>query len=198
MAQDPDLKAILTHYLGVQRAVMLDKLEGLTERQARTPITSTGTNILGVIKHAVGVEAGYLGECFGRPSPVELPWYRDGAEDNEDMWATAEQDIPWIRNFCARVWAHSDQVLAELDLDAPGTVSWWRDPDVTLGRVLVHVVAEYARHAGHIDIARELIDGRVGWLSDSPVMPEQDEQWWADYVARLRELADSFPETSRA
>ena len=189
MAQDPDHKAILWHYLRIQRQVFLDKLEGLSEQQARTPLTGTGTNILGVFKHAVSVEGGYLGDCFGRPSPVEFPWFAEGAEDNADMWATPEESIPWLLDLAERVWAHSDKTLAELDLDTPGQVAWWRDGEVTLHRVLVHVIAEYARHAGHVDLCRELLDGEVGWQRNSRVMPDRDEQWWGEYVERLRRVA---------
>ena len=186
-----DHKAILQHYLGIQRTVFLTKLEGLSERQARTPITGTGTNILGVVKHAVGVECGYLSDVFGRPSQVETPWYAEDAEDNDDMWATAEQDIPWMLDFCERVWAQSDATIAALDLDAPGQVPWWREGEVTLHLILVHVIAEYARHAGHLDIARELLDGQIGWKQESPVLPDWESRRWVEYVDWLKELAEA-------
>ena len=127
-------------------------------------------------------------DVFGRPSQVETPWYAEDAEDNDDMWATAEQDIPWMLDFCEQVWAQSDATIAALDLDAPGQVPWWREGEVTLHLILVHVIAEYARHAGHLDIARELLDGQIGWKQESPVLPDWESRRWAEYVDRLKEL----------
>lgn len=186
----PAAKAILREYLQAQRQVLLDKLDGLSEQQARTPVTGTGTNVAGVIKHAVSVESAYLGMCVGRPFPVELPWLSDDAPDNDDMWLTPSQSIGWLVDLCRQIWAHADASIEALDLDAPGSVPWWPGREVTLQRLLVHVIAEYARHAGHLDIAREQLDGAVGYRAASPNLPSADDaQWWADYVAKLRAIA---------
>jgi hypothetical protein len=63
---------------------------------------------------------------------------------------------------------------------------------VTLHLILVHLATETARHAGHIDILRELIDGQAGLGEGVSNLPDQDEQWWADYVDRLQRTADRF------
>jgi hypothetical protein len=68
---------------------MLWKLEGLTEYNVRRPLTPTGTNLLGLVKHLANVEIGYFGATFGRPFGELLPWAEEGAETNADMWATA-------------------------------------------------------------------------------------------------------------
>ena len=83
-----DLKAELHRKLQASRAVMLAKLDGLSEYDRRRPMTQTGTNLLGLVKHLAGVESVYLGESFGRPAPEPLPWYTDGSVwDGADMWA---------------------------------------------------------------------------------------------------------------
>ena len=195
----PDAKSVLKHYLQRERDALLWKLEGLSERDARWPMTPTGTNLLGLVKHVASVELGYLGEVFGRPSDEPLPWFDDGAEANADMWATPEQSITWVVDFYHRVWQHSDSTVDALDLDAPGVVPWWPPErrDVTLQQILVHVIAETATHAGHADIVREQIDRRAGMRPGDSNLPDRDAVWWTDYVDRLRRMADAMDHDDR-
>ena len=188
------LKADLHRYLQAGREALVWKLDGLSEHDVRRPLTRTGTNLLGLVKHVAGVEAGYLGACFGRPFPEPLPWYEDGAEPNADMWATAEESTDDLVGLYRRVWAHSDATVEALELDAVGSVPWWPPErrEVTLGRILVHLATETHRHAGHADVVRELVDGRVGLRPGNSNLPSDDEQWWAAYRARLEELARRF------
>src|SRR6185437_14901793 len=141
----------------------------VSEYDARRPLVPTGTNLLGLVKHVASVEAGYLGDTFGRPFPEPLPWLADSAEPNADMWATPEESREQIVGLYRRVWAHSDATIEALPLDAAGHVPWWpaERRQVTLHGVLVHVIAETHRHAGHADIVRELIDGTVGLRPDN-------------------------------
>jgi hypothetical protein len=85
-----DDKAILHHYLRTRREGLLGKLDGVSEYDARRPLTPTGTNLLGLVKHVASVELGYFGEVFGRPSELELPWLADDAEPDADMWAAPD------------------------------------------------------------------------------------------------------------
>jgi hypothetical protein len=112
--------------------------------------------LLGLVKHVAGVEAGYLGEVFGRPFNEPLPWLEDDAEVNADMWATPDQSRESIVELYQRVWVHSDATVDALALDAVGRVPWWPDgrSEVTLHRILVHMIAETHRHAGHADLVR--------------------------------------------
>lgn len=185
-------KDTLKRYLQQAREALLWKLDGLGERDARWPMTRTGTNILGIVKHVASVEIGYFGEVFGRPSGEPLPWFADDAPDNADMWATAEESREDIVGLYHRSWAHSDRTIDELPLDAPGVVPWWSPDsrDVTLHRILVHMNTETARHAGHADILRELLDGSAGVRADSRNLPDHDEAWWAEYVETLKRAAE--------
>ncbi|HEX5331921.1 MAG TPA: DinB family protein [Cellulomonas sp.] len=195
----PEPKAELHRYLQAAREALLWKLEGLPEYDIRRPLTPTGTNLLGLVKHVASVELGYFGETFGRPSDEPLPWLAADAEPNADMWATAEQSRADVIQLYRRVWAHSDATIAALDLDAIGHVPWWPSErnEVTLRRILVHMVAETNRHAGHADIVRELVDGEVGLRADNDNIPPVDEAWWTDYRDRLertaREASPSAP-----
>lgn len=189
-----DPKTTLKRYLQKAREVLLWKLEGLSEYDIRRPLTPTGTNLLGIVKHVASVEAGYFGDCMGSPSPERFPWFADEAEPNEDMWATADESREQITDLYRRVWVHSDESIDRLSLDAVGRVPWWppERAEVTLHQLLVHMIAETHRHAGHADIVRELIDGSVGVGKDGDNMPEGDERWWSAYRDRLETVAKGF------
>lgn len=188
-ATDP--KADLHRYLQIARDVLLWKLDGLSEYDARRPMTPTGTNLLGLVKHVASVEAGYLGAVFGRPFGEPLPWFEEDAEPNADMWATAEESQAEVVAFYRRVWAHSDVTIDTLALDAVGRVPHWpaERREVTLHRILVHMTAETQRHAGHADVVREMIDGAVGMRSDVDNMAPGDRAWWDGYRRRLEDVA---------
>jgi len=186
----PDAKADLHRYLQVARDALLWKLDGLSEYDARRPLVPTGTNLLGLVKHMAGVEAGYFGLVFDRPFPEPIPGSGDDDEPNADMWATAEETREQIVDLYQRVWAHADATIDALDLDAPGRVPWWGEHgEVTLHRVLVHVATEAHRHAGHADIVRELIDGTVGFRQGNDNLPAEDEVWWQAHRERVEAAA---------
>jgi hypothetical protein len=187
----PDPKADLQRYLRVARDAMMWKLEGLSEYDVRRPLTPTGTNLLGLVKHLASVEAGYLGVTFDRPFPEPLPWWDDDAEPNADMWATLEESREQIVGLYHRAWAHSDATIDTLPLDASGHVPWWPEErrEVTLHRVLIHLIAETDRHVGQADIVRELIDGTVGLRADNDNMAPGDRAWWESYRSRLEQVA---------
>ncbi|HEX2176437.1 MAG TPA: DinB family protein [Nocardioidaceae bacterium] len=191
MAAETDPKQDLRRYLQQARDALLWKLEGLSEYDIRRPVVPTGTNLLGLVKHVASVELGYFGDTFGRPSDEPLPWLADDAEDNADMWATADESREAVVGLYHRAWAHSDATIDALPLDAVGTVPWWSEDrrQVTLHRILVHMIAETHRHAGHADIVRELIDDTVGLRVDNDNMPPGDRAWWQDYRERLEQAA---------
>ncbi|MFC5240225.1 DinB family protein [Streptomyces atrovirens] len=181
----------LLFYLQSARDALLWKLEGLPEYDVRRPLTPTGTNLLGLVKHAAGVELGYLGDTFGRPSGEPLPWLADGAEPNGDMWATAEESREDIIGLYRRAWAHADATIEALPLDTAGRVPWWPDgrDELTLHHAVVRVIADTHRHAGHADILRELMDGAVGMNETNTSLPSDDPAWWEAYRDRLERAA---------
>lgn len=182
-----DPKAILHRYLDIARDAVVWKLDGLGEYDVRRPLTSTATNLLGLVKHLAAVEAGYFGATFGRPFPDPLPWFEPGAEPNADMWATPDESRDDILGLYARVRAHADATIAELSLDDTGTVAWWPPErnEVTLHTILVHLIAETNRHAGHADIVRELVDGSAGYRPDADNLPPLDAAGWEAHRARV-------------
>ncbi len=187
----PDPKADLHRYLQAAREAVLWKLEGLSEYDVRRPLVPTGTNLLGLVKHLASVELGYFGDTFGRPADEPMPWYDVDAEPNADMWATADESREFVVGLYRRAWAHADTTIDALGLDTVGRVPWWPDDrsEATLHRILLHVVAETNRHAGHADIVRELIDGTVGLRPDNDNMAPGDRDWWEAYPGRLEQVA---------
>jgi uncharacterized damage-inducible protein DinB len=185
-------KADLLRYLQAAREALIWKLDGLSEYDIRRPMVRTGTNLLGLNKHVASVESGYLGDTFGRPMGEPMPWVHVmETEPNADMWASADELSGEIVALYRRVWAHSDVTVDMLELDTIGRVPWWPDDrsEVTLQRVLVHMIAETHRHAGHADIVRELIDGTAGFRAGEEHLPPGDQAWWADFRARLERAA---------
>lgn len=171
------------------RKALLWKLDGLSEYDSRRPLTVTGTNLLGLVKHVANVEARYFGEVFDRPSPERLPRWQDS--DGSELWAAEDETRDQIIAFYRRTWEHSDATINELSLDAPGRVPWWPEPyaDTNLFAVMVHVLGESIRHAGHADILRESLDGRTGLRAEHE--EQIDEEARAAYCAKIEQAARS-------
>ena len=186
-----DPKSVLHGYLRAARESLLWKLEGLAEYDIRRPMVPTGTNLLGLVKHVASVELGYFGETFGRRSDIALPWFDEDADANADMWATPDESREQIVGLYHRCSAHADSTIETLALSATGSVAWWPDDrrEVTLQQILVHMIAETNRHAGHADIVRELIDSTTGLRKGNENMPSRDENWWAAYTDKLERAA---------
>lgn len=186
----PEPKATLHRYLKVQRDHLLAKLDGLGERDLRWPMTGTGTNLLGLVKHVASVQLGYFGEVFDRPAGRSLPWFDDGAEINADMWATHEERSDDLLELFRFSCAHADATIEALELGATGQVPWWppHRRQVTLHQILVHMAVETARHAGHADIIRELIDGSAG--NNDGNLPQQSPEQWRAFRAQLEQAAE--------
>jgi hypothetical protein len=188
---DDDAKANLYGYLKHEREAVLAKLDGLSEYDVRRPLTVTGTNLLGSVKHLATWEARYLGEVFERPFPEPLSRWDSEAERLADMWATEHESRSDIIGRYRRVWDHSDATVDALALDATGRVAWWQDAEVPLFNILVHVLAETSRHAGHADILREQLDGTVGTDAESMAMNLHGPAFWTERRQQIEAAARS-------
>ncbi|MFH9265974.1 DinB family protein [Streptomyces sp. NPDC017546] len=137
------------------RDVVLWKLEGLDDEQLRRPMTPTGTNLLGLVKHLATVEYGWFCAPFGRAT--ETFWFDT---ETEDMTVGPDETTADILAFYARARAAADAAIRETDLETTGTA--WNGRTVSMRWVLIHMLEDVVRHAGHMDIVRELIDGATG------------------------------------
>jgi hypothetical protein len=106
------------------------------------------------------------------------------------MWAKPDESSEYLIGLYRQAWAHSDESLDALPLDAPAHVAWWpgEHASTTFGSLVVRVLAETAQHAGHCDIVRELIDGH----SRSEKDQMGDAAFWSRYVAEIQNAADPF------
>ena len=158
-------KAVLLDYLAGQRRHVLGILEGLSDDDLRRAVLPSGWSPLGLVHHlTVDVELFWFGAVVAGDGTAiaELDRIADDGWKVPDG-ATADDVLAGYRRQCAR----SDDVVGAADLDAPP--AWW--PTDLFGaahvddvrEVLVHVIAETACHAGHLDAARELVDGRQ-WM----------------------------------
>ena len=184
---DEFAKEYLHGDLREMREVLVWKLDGLGEYDVRRPLTSTGTNLLGLVKHLTLSEARYFGAVFDRPFPEPLPRWDDLTQRGADLWATEDETRAEIVDRYRRAWAHSDATIDALAIDSPGHVPWWPRPDVKLFNVLVHLLTETSRHAGHADILREQLDGSVGFAADNP--NRRDAAFWAERRERIERAA---------
>ncbi|WP_431894333.1 DinB family protein [Nonomuraea sp. bgisy101] len=136
------------------RDAVLWKLHGLDDEALRRPMTPSGTNLLGLVKHLATVEYGWFCTTFGRA--IEPLWF----DVTEDMSTTPDESTADIVAFYGRARATADRAIEEIGLDDLGTS--WNGTTVSMRWVLIHMIEDTVRHAGHMDILRELIDGATG------------------------------------
>jgi hypothetical protein len=186
-----DEKALLHTHLQVHRDALLWKLEGLDESELRRPMTGTGTSLLGLVKHLTGVEGAYFCDAFGRERPP-LAWEADedaALGEFSDMYAKPDETAEEIVASYRAATAAADASIAVLDLDATGRHHL--GITVSLRWMLLTVLLDTARHAGHADILRELIDGAAGSHRQWPgVAPADDDEYRDTYLARVRGEVD--------
>jgi uncharacterized damage-inducible protein DinB len=152
-----DEKTSLRVAIDRHRQVVLWKVEGLDDEALRRPMTPSGTNLLGLVKHLAAVEYGWFCETFGYPTE---PLPDVDAEPEADMRADPDESTADILAFYDRACRAADEAIEAMDLDGLGTS--WQGDQVSMRWVLIHMLEETARHAGHMDILRELIDGETG------------------------------------
>jgi uncharacterized damage-inducible protein DinB len=152
-AEKESLKVALDRH----RDAILWKLEGVSDEDLRRPLVRSGTSLLGLVKHLAAVEYGWFCDTFGRPTEP-LPF--DDDDPDADLRIEGDETTADILAFYERARATADRSIDEIGIEETGT-AWFGEP-VTMRWVLIHMVEETARHAGHVDILRELIDGTVG------------------------------------
>ena len=151
---------VLVGYLDYFRAVVLAKVDGLSEDQLRGSILPSGWSPLELVKHVTYVEMRWLEWGF-EGAQVEDPW----GDGRDDRWHVGtDEDPDEVVAALARRGETTAAIARRHPLDevgAPGE-RWDGDPPPTLERCLLHLIQEYARHLGHLDVVRELLDGRTG------------------------------------
>ncbi len=160
-APSADVKVHLLDYLDFYRGTVADKVSGLTDTQLRSSQLPSGWSPLQLVKHLVFMERRYLVWGFLGEQVAE-PW----GDDRDGRWYVAADEEPSallanLRETGARTRAIVeaaelvDRAVLGGRFDEPGA-------EPSLASILLHVMQEYARHTGHLDVARELVDGRTG------------------------------------
>ena len=150
-------KDVLRASLDRHREAVLWKLRGLDGEQVRRRLVPSGTSLLGLVKHLSWVEYGWFGETFGRES--KAPAF-DPDDPEADLRIEPDESTSDVVAFYREACVAANAVIDELDPDHLGRS--WHGDEVSMRWVLVHMIEETARHAGHMDILRELIDGATG------------------------------------
>jgi hypothetical protein len=156
-----DPKEILLQQLSYYRATLLAKVGGLRDEQLNNSIVPTGWTPLGLLKHLVFVERRWM--QWGFEAEQMLDPRGDEAPDGKGWLVTPEDNVADLAARLAAIAERTEAVAggAELTERAKLGGRFSSDPP-TLGWILVHLLQEYARHLGHLDVVRELIDGSVG------------------------------------
>jgi hypothetical protein len=191
---DEFAKAHLHDHLRWVREALVWKLDGLSEYDIRRPMTSTGTNLLGLIKHNAISDFRYFGEVFERPFAERLPRWDDAAGLEHERWAGEHETRGEIVGLYHRVWAHMDATIDALAIDAPGYVPWWQE-EVQLFNIMVHRLSDATRHAAHADILREQRDGAVRVHADAAPLHGRDRAFWEARCAQIEHAAKASDPT---
>lgn len=155
-------KDTLLAMLDNNRAVMVWKLEGLTRDEVTRPVVASGTSLLGMVKHLAFVERWWFDDFFAG-SNVEYPW--TDKDPDADFRIEDDETIDDIVALYTEAIARSDEIAADARMDDLSV----RDRNgerYALRWIVAHMIEETARHAGHADLARELIDEATGYYPE--------------------------------
>ncbi|MCH6160266.1 DinB family protein [Streptomyces marispadix] len=160
---DADERTQLVGWLGMQRAIIHWKCEGLSEEDAHRSVlpASPYMTMAGLVSHMRWVEHCWF-EVLLLGGPAEGPQFDDGPEDADMM----VEGVPLARllDEYEKQCAVSDEIIAAHALEDIGRHPGYKADQTSLRWILLHMIEETARHAGHADILRELLDGRKGYF----------------------------------
>jgi uncharacterized damage-inducible protein DinB len=161
--RDRDERTTITEMLEFYRATMLIKCEGLDHAQLNQPFPPTTMTLAGLLKHSAMVEDMWITRRFAG-SPLPEPWASAPTDEDEDWeWHSASSDSPeYLRELYAAATARTDAAIRDIPLDTVAPTPDHFGNEWNLRWVLLHLIEEAARHAGHADLIRESIDGSVG------------------------------------
>ncbi|MBG0832806.1 DinB family protein [Planomonospora sp. ID67723] len=155
-----DEASMLNSWLDWHRETLAVKCAGLSEEQLRLRSAAPSTlSLLGLVRHMADVERNWFRNVLSGEGTSGIYWTEqdpDGEFDNVDTASAEEAFATWRAEI-----EHARKVSAGLPLDTVGK-SRRRGEDVSLRWILVHMIEEYARHNGHADIIRQLVDGATG------------------------------------
>jgi uncharacterized damage-inducible protein DinB len=160
-ASTPDLRGLLLDYLDFFRAAVAAKLAGLSEADLTESRVPSGWTPSGLVLHLTNVERRWLEWGF-LGVPLADPW---ADANGEGGWRTTTGSVDELHDLLGRAAARTREIVEAHELtETAATGGRFTDEDSApqLQWILLHLLQEYARHTGHLDMARELVDGSVG------------------------------------
>jgi uncharacterized damage-inducible protein DinB len=155
-----DEKTMLSAFLDRYRETMVWKLDGLSKEQASKQLVPSASTLLGLVKHLAYVERWWFQMNFAG-EPVLFPWPEDEPDQDIDFRVVPTDTIESISALYEQECARSREIVAGASVDDLGKGFGDVEPR-SLRWILIHMIEETARHAGHMDILRELTDGAIG------------------------------------
>lgn len=156
-----DEKTMLSGFLDRYRDNVLFKLDGVSSEQASQRLVPSATTLLGVVKHLAFVERSWFQHRFaGRP--IEFPWREDEPDEDIDFRIQKDDTIERVRRLYEQECAKSREIVADASLEDLAADTTLPGGPRNLRWIVLHMIEETARHAGHADILRELTDGAIG------------------------------------
>jgi len=153
-------REMLERWLEFHRTTLLLKCEGLDDAQRKArPVPTSNLSLHGLMRHCAEVERNWFRRALLKELDAPPIWFDPAVEDSE---LVPLDDADWEADLAA--WKaecdSSRAVAARFDLDHEGLR---HGEPVSLRWIYNHMIEEYARHNGHADLIRELVDGQVGW-----------------------------------
>ncbi|MGP5015737.1 DinB family protein, partial [Glutamicibacter ardleyensis] len=178
-------------YLNEARSTVLWKCEALSEELARRPMTPTGTHMLGIVHHLAVTEYGYFGECLGLlPNDDHVLELLQSEDSQIDFLPPADYSVQDVLELYRKSVAFAEAALDNLELASPAVIPWWSiHRHSTVEHLIVHMIAETSRHAGQLDIVRELLDGQVGLREQALNLPSYSSAQWQEQYSHLQQLS---------
>ncbi len=159
-----DHRAMLCDYLDFYRQVVTEKLTGLDEAELRRTRLPSGWTPVELLNHLIFMERRWLVWGFAGER-VEAPWGDHANEEPDGPWVSPQDDAAALLAALGDGGRRTRDLVMSAELDdhaATGGRFATAAQAPTLAWILLHVLQEYARHAGHLDVARELADGLTG------------------------------------
>jgi hypothetical protein len=150
----------LAGFLDRQRDALVRKVQGVSDVDARRTPTASSLSLLGLVKHSAVWEARWFqGVVAGRPLPDGWPEQESPIPDEDFLLDDGDTVEQWVARY-EEAAETSRQIVAAMDLDQ--SCARTDVIDCNLRFVLLHLIEETARHAGHADLIRETLDGSRG------------------------------------
>jgi len=150
-------RELLDAWLDFERDAIFRKVEGASDMALREPKVPSGVSLLSIVKHLGWVERWWFQVCFAAEGEPAFP--DDGPDEDSTFRIEPDDTVSSVKDFYRQMIARSREIAATASLE---DISRRPGNDFSFRWILIHMIEETARHAGHADIIREQVDGVTG------------------------------------